>query len=158
MKFVPRAPKQQVAHIDRRGALLREAVHRIVEQCKIEGLTVPFQWVLSDAVFCGNAMLSINGTTPYNAVYGRCPPLLPEMEMPIDDAKPGTARHVRRMREISIQAMIEGTPKNRIERAMNTKTLTAGESHDYNIGELVDFYRPQSTKDVSGWKGAGEAH
>ena len=57
------------------------------------------------------------------------------------------------MREISVQAMLEGTAKNRIERAMNTKTLIAGEAHDYKIGELVDFFRTQSTKDVSGWKG-----
>ena len=36
---------------------------------------------------------------------------------------------------------------------MNTKTLTAGEAHDYKIGDLVDFFRTQSTNDVSGWKG-----
>ena len=109
---VPRAPKQQVAHIDRRGALLRDTIHRILEQCKKEGLDAPFKYILSDAVFCGNAMLSINGTTPYNAVYGRVPPLLPDMNMPIEDAPPGTVRHVQRMPEISIQAMAEGTANN----------------------------------------------
>ena len=49
-----------------------------------EGLDVPFKQVLSDAVFCGNAMLSINGTMPYNAVYGRVPLLLPDMNLPIE--------------------------------------------------------------------------
>ena len=40
IKFVPRAKEQQVAHIDRRGALLRDTVHRVVTQCEAEGLDV----------------------------------------------------------------------------------------------------------------------
>ena len=33
IKFVPRAKEQQVAHIDRRGALLTDTIHRVVAQC-----------------------------------------------------------------------------------------------------------------------------
>ena len=40
MKFVPRAKEQQVAHIDRRGALLTDTIHRVVTQCESEGLDV----------------------------------------------------------------------------------------------------------------------
>ena len=148
--FIPRVPLRQVAHIDRRGALLRDQIHRVLEQCQKEGLDVPFKQILNDCVLCGNSLLPINGSTPYNAVYGRVPPLLPDMSMPIDDAQPGTARHVQRMREISIQAIVEGTAKARIERAMRTKTLPAGQSHDYKAGDLMDFHRASSSKDTSG--------
>ena len=31
IKYVPRAKEQHIGHIDRRGALLRDTIHRIVE-------------------------------------------------------------------------------------------------------------------------------
>ena len=72
---VPRAKEQQVAHIDRRGALLRDTMHRVIAQCESEGLDIEFKHILSDCVLCGNA-LPINGARPYNAVYGRAPQFL----------------------------------------------------------------------------------
>ena len=36
---------------------------------------------------------------------------------------------------------------------LRTKTRPAGQSHNYNVGDLVDFFRPPSNKDWSGWKG-----
>ena len=51
IKFVPRAKEQQVAHIDRRGALLRDTIHRVVTQCEAEGLDIEFNHILSDCVF-----------------------------------------------------------------------------------------------------------
>eukprot|EP00969_Alexandrium_andersonii_P004577 197099-Alexandrium_andersonii.AAC.1 len=68
---MPRAPGQQVAHIDRRPALLRGVTHRVVEQHRREGLDVPFAQVLAECVFAGNTLISVNGSTPYQAVYGR---------------------------------------------------------------------------------------
>ena len=79
--------------------------------------------------------------------------MLLDMNMPIDDAAPGTMRHVQRMREISIQTMEEGTAQARVKRALNTKTRPAGQSHDYKMGELVGFHQAPSTKYVSGWRG-----
>ena len=38
IKFVPRAKEQQVAHIDRQRALLREPFHKVVAQCESEEL------------------------------------------------------------------------------------------------------------------------
>ena len=81
-------------------------------------------------IFCGNALLSVNGSTPYNAVYGRVPQMLPDMNTPIDDAAPGTMRHVHRTREISVQAMVEGTAQASVKIALSTKTRPAGQSHD----------------------------
>eukprot|EP00969_Alexandrium_andersonii_P052575 2309282-Alexandrium_andersonii.AAC.1 len=45
IQFVPRAPGQQVAHIDRRTALLRDVIHRTIEQLKHEGLKLPFEQI-----------------------------------------------------------------------------------------------------------------
>eukprot|EP00969_Alexandrium_andersonii_P239567 10575596-Alexandrium_andersonii.AAC.1 len=39
---VPRAPGQQVAHIDRRAAPLRDVIHRVIEQRRREVLGIPF--------------------------------------------------------------------------------------------------------------------
>eukprot|EP00969_Alexandrium_andersonii_P194732 8600738-Alexandrium_andersonii.AAC.1 len=79
IRYVPRAPGQQVAHIDRRTALLRDVIHRVVEQHRHEGLDVPFLQVLAECVFAGNALISVNGGTPYQAVYGRVPLMLPDI-------------------------------------------------------------------------------
>ena len=122
-------------------------------QGESEGLDIEFKHIISDCVFCGSALLSINGTTPYNAVYGRVPQFLPEINVPIDDVAPGTMRHEQRMREISVQVMVEGTAQARIKRALNTKTRPAGQIFEYKIGDLVDFRRTASTNDASGWKG-----
>ena len=69
--------------------------------------------ILSEAVFCGNAMLSVNNSTPYNAVYGRVPNILPSISQITEPTGAGipeanTLRHVHRLREISVQAMVEG--------------------------------------------------
>ena len=76
----PRGKEQHAPHIERRGALLRDTIHKIESQIKEEGLTIPFASILADAVFVGNALLSINGSTPYNAVCGRVPLILPGID------------------------------------------------------------------------------
>ena len=67
--------------------------------------------------------------------------MLLDMSIPIDDAAPGTMRHVQRMREISVQAMVGGTAQARVKRALSAKTRPAGQSHDYNVCDSVDFHR-----------------
>ena len=57
IRFVPRANEQQVDHIDRRGALLRDTIHRVTTECAAGGLDIECKQILNDCVFCGNAML-----------------------------------------------------------------------------------------------------
>ena len=45
-----RGKEQHAPHIERRGALLRDTIHKIESQIKEEGLTVPFASILADAV------------------------------------------------------------------------------------------------------------
>ena len=106
IKFVPRAKEQQVAHIGRRGALLRDTIHIVTTPCEAEGLSREFKQIRSDRVVCGNAMLSVSGPTPCNALCGRVPHLLLDINVPTDDAMPGTNRRVQLMPEIRVQAMV----------------------------------------------------
>jgi hypothetical protein len=66
IKLHARAKDQHAWFIERRGAFLRDAIHRIDSQLKEEGLTgVPFTNDLAEVVFCGNALLSFNGSALY---------------------------------------------------------------------------------------------
>ena len=69
IRYVPRTPEQQAAHIERRGALLRDTMHREAAQCEHAGSTVDLKHVLGECVRVDdNAILSIKGASPYNAV------------------------------------------------------------------------------------------
>ena len=80
-KFIPRAPQQNARIVERRGALFRDVIHRVDALLKIERrlLDVPFEYRMAEAVFAGNALVTVNNTAPYNAVYGRVPSILPNM-------------------------------------------------------------------------------
>ena len=47
----------------------------------------------------------------------------------------------------------KGISKDRINRALKSKSRIAGESLKLNLGDLVDFYRTPQNKDASGWIG-----
>jgi hypothetical protein len=136
IKRVPRATGHQVATIDRRGALVREVIHNIVSHLHAEGIEYPFSHALSEATLCSDARLSISQCTPYNALYGRVPALLPgidQNEAPNEAtlSLPGTIRHTHRIREIAVRRMVEGTAKTRAHRAMQTRSLPAGHREYY---------------------------
>ena len=67
---------------------------------------------MSECIFNGNALLTVNGASHYNAVYGQTPAIVPEIVAAVGEDNPGTARHVQRMREISIQATVEGASEH----------------------------------------------
>ena len=158
IEYIPRAKGQQIATIDRRLALQREAIHKAVEQLKVEGMKIPFLQVLNDTTFASNILLSVNGMSPYMALYGRVPALLPPPTMSEAENEnilgaPGTIRHSLRLREIVTEAMVQATAAMRAQRAMQTRTLSAGQSREYKTHDLVDFYRPPNNKDICGWMG-----
>ena len=69
-----RAPGQHARSIERRGALLRESLHKIDTQLDQEQIhDIPFPQRLIEAVFAGNASISISNATPYQGLYGRVP-------------------------------------------------------------------------------------
>ena len=74
-----RAPGQHARFIERRGALTRESLRKIDTQLDQEFIDIPFPQRLSEAVFAGNALISINNAKPYQGLYGRVPNLLPDI-------------------------------------------------------------------------------
>ena len=103
-----------------------------------------------------NALTSINGCSPYTAVLGRMPTLLPADDCALSDGVPDScSRHSYRLREIAVQAIAEGTARQRMKRAMRAQTRPAGEELEYKVGQQVDWFRDPVGKDVSGWRGPG---
>ena len=80
-----RAPQQHARFIERRGAILRASMHITEEQCKRESVAVTFTQLLSTSVFAGNALVSVGDATPYQAVVGRQPAMLPPIGEPGSD-------------------------------------------------------------------------
>ena len=71
-----RGKDQHARYIERRGAVLRHALHVMDEQARREGITCDTATLLAQAVFAGNAMTFIGRVTPYQAVLGRQPSML----------------------------------------------------------------------------------
>ena len=120
-------------------------------QLEVEGIAIPFNRTLSECVLCGNALLSINNSTPYNAVYGRVPRILPSIDQIAEpdssvEPMPGAIRDSHRLREISVQSMIEGSATARLGRAMNTRTTMAAQHLQLRIGDEVDMYKNKAIR------------
>lgn len=156
----PKARGQHAQTVERHHELLRQTLHRVEDQLKEESIHLPFDVVLAECMFVNNAMLTVGDATPYQAVFGRTPVMLPGFELvsesSLDDLSAGVAgfsRHDLRIREIALEKMIQHSSRTRLERGMNSKTRLALEQLDLNQGDLVDFWRKPATKDESGWRG-----
>ena len=79
-----------------------------------------FSHVLADAVFAKNALLSIGEGTPYIALLGRVPSLLPQVEHITGTAQLNGEtgiegpQHVHRLRDITIPSMVEVLVERRL--------------------------------------------
>eukprot|EP00959_Pyramimonas_sp_CCMP1952_P278654 5826155-Pyramimonas_sp.AAC.1 len=82
---------------------------------------MPLEIVVAECALMKNLLITVAGFSPYQAVYGRLPPLLSEFE-PVSDCQiddqsagtPGISRHHHRLREVAMQAMVETTAKDRL--------------------------------------------
>ena len=121
---------------------------------------MPIETVVAEATFVGNAMLSVGDGTPYNAVYGRVPRMLPSIDQVSPTGQPQSSNKTledsHRLREISIEAMIHASAVARLGRALNTRTTMPAQRLALDVGEPVDFYREPTNKDTSGWMGPAE--
>ena len=83
---------------------MRDTVHKITTQLAEEGIAVPLSRVVAEATYAGNALTSFKGVSPFTAVLGRVPPLLPDAIAITDDTDASAvAQHSHRLREIAIQ-------------------------------------------------------
>ena len=147
-----KAPGQHAQVVERRTAILRHQLHKIDSQLEIEGLQVPFALRLAEATFAGNSLTIVGKHTPYQAVLGMQPALLPQLALtdaPRDDANvPDIIRNRFRVREIALQSLIEGTAQTRVKRALETRTMRPAEALEIVVGQEVEYYRPPTCKDV----------
>ncbi|CAK0800860.1 unnamed protein product [Prorocentrum cordatum] len=155
--------KEEGSHaqlVERHHDLVRKIIHRVQAQLAEEGIVMPLEIVIMECALIKNLLITVAGYSPYQAVYGRLPPLLAEFE-PVSDCQiddqsagiPGISRHHHRLREVAMQAMVEMTAKDRLRRALRSKTRAPHEALQLVVGDQVDFHRPPSTKEESGWRG-----
>ena len=152
----PRAPQQHARFIERRGAVLRVTMHVMQEQLDREGLVYTFPSLLAEAIFAGNALTHVGGSTPYQAVYGRQPAMLPALDAPDhqdhESISAAGDRQRASIRHAALQAMIQATSLARLNRAAHTRT-SPDSTREYQAEDLVDVYRKPTSKDASGWAG-----
>ena len=151
-----RAPEQHARYIERRGAVLRATLHVLEDQLEREELVYPFPAVLAEAVFAGNACTHVGGATPYQAVYGRQPAMLPPLEAPdlpnLEESSEAGDLQRARVRAAALQSMIQASTMAKLSRASRAKTSHPTERM-FQEGDLVDIFRKPSSKDASGWSG-----
>jgi hypothetical protein len=153
----PRAPNQHARYIERRGALLRQALHVIEGQLKKVRISVTFPVLLAEAVFCGNCSTHVGVVTPYHAVYGRQPSIMPPLAIDtenLDEEGAPNDRVEAHVREVALQTMVEATAQARINRALRTQTALPGQA-SFELGDHVEYHRPSASKDTPGWRGPG---
>lgn len=149
------------AIVERHHQTLRGIIHRVLQQSREEKLDLHFEDVLSESTLAKNIFTNIGGFSPYQAVFGRWPNVLVDLEQAsisaIDDHDPtSTSRHVTRLREIAVASMVQSTAQARMRLAENSRTRMASEVLDLQPGTLVDIFRQPSRKDLSGWRGPCE--
>ena len=79
IEFKSKARGSHAHVIERRNELLRQQYHKIRSQCQKDGVKVSKTQMLDEAVLACNCLLSVHGTSPYKALFGRVPALLRDL-------------------------------------------------------------------------------
>ena len=96
------------AYVERHHEILRVALHHADSQLAEDNIKVEFPMLLAPCVMAKNAMLNTGNGTPYNALYGRTPNMLPQVTDVTgaahldDEGGPEGSRHVHRVREVAV--------------------------------------------------------
>ena len=151
IRFIQRARYQHAAMVERHNALLRRQILIMLDQTLEDGVRITFEAVLCESIYAKNALLRIGGSTPYEAVLGRTPPLYDVLS--VEAGQDVEARNSEQVRSKAVAAMLQATAAEKANRASVSKTRTTGELLQLQVGDQVDFYRQPATKDLSGWLG-----
>ena len=132
-------------------------------QLKRDGVQVPFEQVLATVTFMKNAITVINGATPYQAVLGRQPTILPPLEggyqgeVSQEGARFETnSKHQAQVREAAASSIIEASARARLSRADSANSRATVELSEMQPGCLVDIWFEPSNKDVKGFRGPAQ--
>ncbi len=159
--FKPKARGTHAYIVERHNAIMRTAYNHIRAQLLADGFVVDPDDLISEVFYAKNAMLLVHGQSPFTAVLGRSPPILHELERQgisaVDDQLGGkTSAGMIRLRELAIQAMVQGSAQDRIVRATSTQTRPAAQETNLQVGEQIDVFRAPATKEQTGWRGPCE--
>ena len=149
IKLTLRARGQHAGMVERHNELLRSQFHKVEGQAIADGLRVDVSEMLSESLFAKNVLCVVGGYSPYQALYGRTPPILDVLS---EEAPESDFSHWR-LRQIAVEAMIQATAEQKASRAEKSKSRPAGELQGLAAGDQVEFFRPPTTKDHSGWHG-----
>ena len=123
--------------------MLRMAMHITEEQAKREGIKLTFPRPLAVCIVAGNALTSVGQATPYQAVSGRQPPMLPDLEVPsFEPGDSANGRKEARVREIALMSMMQATAMGRTVRALASRSSPSGQDL-YCLCAIVDIRTEQ---------------
>ena len=129
-------------------------MHKIEMSCNRLSIEISFSRLLAEGVFVCNAFSFYNGVSPYNAVFGRQPACLPDLEN-IDFPKEGTnslGEREQRIRQCAINAITQATAVGKLTTSLKGKTSEG--VAQFKVGDMVDYHRDPSRKDDdTGWHG-----
>ena len=160
LKF--KAPRQKAWLVERHNEIIRRGLHRTESQLLKESIRCTFEQVLYIVFFMKNSLTVVNTSTPYNALLGRQPAMLPPLEGghsgEIDSmARAETNAHDHaRVREVAAINIIEATAHQRLERVDRSNTRPAMELQEFKESDLVDIWFEPLNKDQKGWRGPAE--
>eukprot|EP00959_Pyramimonas_sp_CCMP1952_P136975 2866239-Pyramimonas_sp.AAC.1 len=126
-------------------------------EAEVNRLDVPlvFTRLLHEVLFATNASTFYNEVSPYNALFGWQPAVLPDLPVLDQEQPTETSDHSRdqTIRRACIEAITQATAAAKTNRAQRTKTTFTGQ-HYYDEGGFVDYHRPATTRgDWGGWNG-----
>ena len=118
-----KAAGQHAHYIEARNGILRHTMHLIETDLKRSNIIIPFRRLLGEAIFVANAFTFYNGCSPYNAVFGRQPPCLPDLEnMSFEKEGENTdGRREARIRQTAISAIMQTTAESKVKTALRAK-------------------------------------
>eukprot|EP00959_Pyramimonas_sp_CCMP1952_P373357 7818918-Pyramimonas_sp.AAC.1 len=118
------------------------------------------EYIVAEAFMARNQLLNGGGFSPYQALYGRQPAQLQDLDQvsaaPLQDdvgGLPGLTRHAHRIRELANTAMVEATAAARVQRALESQTRTSGQGLELQVGDFVDILRKTDKKGITNWIG-----
>eukprot|EP00971_Amphidinium_carterae_P349276 6490937-Amphidinium_carterae.1 len=145
--------------VERHHAIIRDTFVKVRDQCLSDGVPYNDSLVLCESVFCKNTLTNIGGFSPYQAVFGRTPPLMmtdfehAPLESLRDDDSIGPVGQSARLRELAMSCMTEALATDRVKRALKAQSHKSSVELDLELGCLVDFYRAPIGKERPGWRG-----
>lgn len=155
MKYMP--PYQNALLVERHNALIRSALQRAEAQVIKESLCISFNAMPGLVAFMHNSLVLITNHTPYQALPGRRPHLLPALGRGHHgDLNVKGQNAVAGVREIAAVAINEATAKQRLDRGDKRNQFAAIRRSEHQAGDLVDIWYDPPNEDAPGWRGPAQ--